>query len=300
MQPAPSQVASVIARWHSDMVPADAAAFTREVVARAAPATKARAKALLFAASRAASFAAGTGLELRAEVVFGPAVIERFIVASGRRFSAPTARTLRTNCRAIGRALATYPEPAPVRLPRERAKKPYTAEEISAYLGLADAQPTLARVIRAGALVCLGAGAGLVGAELSAVRGPDVACRSGGVVVDVAGRHPRAVPVLCRYQARLMTSAAFAGAGYLVGGTERSRRNVASGLVASLCGGADLARVDQARLRATWLAELALVLGLQAFMAAAGVDCSQRLGDIVSTLAPLAEAEAVKLLGGTS
>ena len=35
------------------------------------------------------------------------------------------------------------------------------------------------------------------------MRGPDVACRSGGVVVDVAGRHPRAVPVLCRYQARL-------------------------------------------------------------------------------------------------
>jgi hypothetical protein len=97
-----------------------------------------------------------------------------------------------------------------------------------------------------------------------------------------------------------VASATFAGPGYLVGGTEASRHNVASALVASLAGGTDLARLEQARLRATWLAELAQALGLQAFMAATGVDCSQRLGDIVSTLAPLSEAEAVGLLGGAS
>ena len=270
------------------------------MVARAAPASKDRAKAWLFAASRLACFALGAGVELRAEVVFCPPVIERFIVVNSRAFSAPTARTLRTNCRAIGRALAAYPEPAPVSLPRERAKKPYTAEDISAYLGLADAQPTVARAMRAAAVICLGAGAGLVGAELSAVRGPDVACRSGGVVVDVEGRHPRAVPVLCRYGARLVNCAAFAGTGYLVGGTERSRHNVASALVASLAGGTDLARLEQARLRSTWMTELAGAMGLGAFMAATGVDCSQRLGDIAASLPTLGEAETVALLGGTS
>ncbi len=300
MQAALPEVASVIARWHSDMVPADAAVFAREVVARAAPATKARAKALLFAASRAASFASGAGLELRAEVVFCPPVIERFIVASTRVFSAPRPARCAPTAGAIGRALAAYPEPAPVRLPRERAKKPYTAEEISAYLALAAAQPTPARAMRSAAVICLGAGAGLVGGELAGVRGPDVVARSGGVVVDVGGRRPRAVPVLSRYQSRLMRSAAFAGPGYLVGGTEASRHNVASALVASLCGGADLGRLEQARLRATWMSELAQALGLGAFMAATGVDCSQRLGDIVSTLAPLAEVEAVGLLGGRS
>lgn len=228
------------------------------------------------------------------------AVIERFIVANTRVFSAPTARTLRTNCRAIGRALAAYPEPAPVPLPRERAKKPYTAEEISAYLGLADAQPTPARAMRSAAVICLGAGAGLVGAELAGARGTDVVARSGGVVVDVGGRRPRAVPVLSRYGARLVRSATFAGPGYLVGGTEASRHNVASALVASLAGGTDLPRLDQARLRATWLSELARALGLQAFMAATGVDCSQRLGDIVAGLPALGEAESVALLGGAS
>ena len=291
---------AVIARWHSDSVPAEAALFAQEVVAQAAPATKDRAKAWLFAASRLAGFAIRAGLELRAEVVFCPPVIERFTVSAGRTVSAPTRRTLRTNCRAIGRALAAYPEPAPVPLPRERAKKPYAAEEISAYLALADAQGTLARAMRTAAVICLGAGAGLVGAELAQVRGPDVVARSGGVVVDVSGRHPRAVPVLSRYGARLLASAGFAGPGYLVGGTQRSRHNVASALVASLAGGTDLPRLEQARLRATWLSELAQAIGLGAFMAATGVDCSQRLGDIVSTLAPVAETEAVALLGGAS
>ena len=232
-------------------------------------------------------------------MVFCPAVIERFIVSAERAVSAPTRRTLRTNCRAIGRALVAYPEPAPVPLPRERAKKPYTVEEISAYLALADAQPTPARAMRTGAVICLGAGAGLVGADL-ARTGTDVACRSGGVVVDVKGRHPRAVPVLCRYGARLVNCAAFAGTGYLVGGTERSRHNVASALVASLAGGTDLARLEQARLRSTWMTELAGAIGLGAFMAATGVDCSQRLGDIAASLPTLGEAETVALLGGTS
>jgi integrase len=282
------------------MVPAQAASFAREVVAAARPASKARATALLFAASRAASFAQRAGLELRAEVVFGPAVIERFIVANARAFSAPTARTLRTNCRALGRALQAYPEPAPVRLPRERAKLAYTEREISAYLALCDAQPTLSRRLRAAALICLGAGAGLIGAELAQVRGTDVVARSGGVLVDVAGRHPRAVPVLGRYHARLVASAGWAGTGYLTGGTGQSRRNVSSALVASLSGGADLPRLEQARLRATWLAELAGLIGLPAFMAATGVDCSQRLGDIVARLPAWAEPEAVGLLGGAS
>ena len=37
---------------------------------------------------------------------------------------------------------------------------------------------------------------------------------------------------------------------------------------------------------------------LQAFMAVTGVNCSRRVGDIVSAVAPL--AEAVARLGGTS
>ena len=89
--------------------------------------------------------------------------------------------------------------PADTPLPRERAKAPYSPAEIAGYLALADAQPTAARRMRAAGLVCLGAGAGLIRADLRAVRGSDVICRSGGVIVAVRGARPRAVPVLARY-----------------------------------------------------------------------------------------------------
>jgi hypothetical protein len=67
--------------------------------------------------------------------------------------------------------------------------------------------------MRARGLVCLGAGAGLIRADLRAVRGTDVACRSGGVIVAVRSARPRAVPVLARYHGRLLAAHAWPGPG---------------------------------------------------------------------------------------
>ena len=53
------------------------------------------------------------------------------------------------------------------------------------------------------------------------------------------------------------------------------------------------------RLRATWLADCAGQIGLATFMHAAGITCSQRLGDLLTTLEPAGEAQAIRLLGGT-
>jgi integrase len=186
-----------------------------------------------------------------------------------------------------------------VPLPRERAKAPYSAAEIAAYLALADAQPTRGRRMRAGGLICLGAGAGLTGADLRGVRGSDIACRSGGVLVQVRGRRPRVVPVLSGYHDLLLASASYAGARLLTGGRDPGRRNVTTPLICSLAGGTGLPRLDTGRLRATWLAACAGHLGLATFMAAAGITCSQRLGDLIATLDPAGEAQAVALLGGT-
>ena len=71
-----------------------------------------------------------------------------------------------------------------------------------------------------------------------------------------------------------------------------------SPLTASLAGGRDLPRIEIARLRATWLCEVAGMIGLRAFMDAAGITCSQRLGDLVAGLLPRGEEEVVALLGG--
>jgi len=104
--------------------------------------------------------------------------------------------------------------------------------------------------------------------------------------------------VLARYHQRLLASAGAAGRALLVSAGSPVRKNVTTPLVASLAGGVGLPRLEVARLRATWLAEVASLVGLQAFMAAAGFSCSQRLGDIAARLPALGEEEAVALLGG--
>ena len=289
---------AAIASWRPRTVPEEAAAFAREVVARAAPTSRARAKALLFAASRAAGFSLDVGLELRPEVVFCPTVIERFIVANARAFSAPTARTLRTNCRALGRALQAYPEPAPVRLPRERAKKPYTASEISAYLALADAQPNPSRRMRP-----RGSSAWERGPAWSAPT-----CRAYGAATWPSARaawwwrwpaderaRSRSWPIsmnACWPPPPLPGRASWSGGPSVRGATSPP------------------AWSPRSRAGLTWLAwrspgyglpgwlKWRGLIGLGAFMGAAGVDVSQRLGDIAAGLAEVPEAQVVALLGG--
>jgi len=209
-------------------------------------------------------------------------------------------RTLRTSLRFIARQVVPHLDPADAPLPRERAKKPYTAGEIAGYLALAGAQPTAARQARAAGLICLGAGAGLIRSDLRNVRGTDICCRSGGVIVEVrGGRAPRAVPVLARYHAPLLPAAEFAGDNFLTGGTEPGRGNITNPLTRSLAGGGGLPALDTSRLRATWLADVARLPGLATFMHAAGITCSQRLGDIIAALDPAGgEEHAVTLLGG--
>jgi integrase len=153
--------------------------------------------------------------------------------------------------------------------------------------------------MHATALVCLGAGAGLIRGDLRNARGTDITARSGGVVVTVrAGRAPRVVPVLAGYREPLLESAAFAGGHLVIGGRDPARHNLANPLTASLAGGAGLPALDTSRLRATWLADVAQILGLATFMRAAGITCSQRLGDITAALDPGSEEHAVALLGG--
>jgi hypothetical protein len=289
--------AGYIASWRPSSVPPPAAVFARAVVGQAAPGGRERAKNLLWAAGKLAGYGLGLGLAPVPEVLLHPSVIERF-TAHAPGLTGVTRRTLRTNLRFLARAVVPQLCPADAPLPRERAKAPYSPAEIGGYLALADAQPTAARRMRAAGLVCLGAGAGLIRADLRAVRGTDICCRSGGVIVDVRGRRPRAVPVLARYHQRLLESAQFAGDQLVTGGTDPARHNITSPLAGSLAGGTGLPRLDTSRLRATWLADCAQLIGLAAFMHAAGITCSQRLGDITATLDPGGEAEAVALLGG--
>src|ERR1700689_683960 len=299
--------AGYIARWRPSSLPPQAAAFARDVIALVAPPEKERAKNLLWAAGKLAGFGIGLGLDAVPEVLLHPSVAERFTrCAPG--LSGVARRTLRTNLRFIARRVVPQLYPADMPLPREHAKAPYSPAEIAGYLALADAQPTPARRMRAAGRGCPGAGAGRIGAApragagvfpaaLRAVHGTDGTCRSGGVIVTVRGARPRAVPVLARYHGPLLAAAASAGTGLVCGGTDPRRRNITTPLIRTLAGGDGLPRLDTSRLRATWLADVADLLGLATFMHAAGITCSQRLGDLLAGLEPAGEQDAVRLLG---
>ncbi len=223
------------------------------------------------------------GLDPVPGVLLHPSVIERF-AATAPGLSGPARRTLRTSLRFIARLVVPALDPVAAALPRERSKIPYSDAEIAGYLALADVQPTQARRMRAAGLVCLGAGAGLIRGDLRQVRGSDVACRSGGLVVQVRGRRPRVVPAASRYHDLLLASAGFAGTHLVTGGCDPARRNLTTPLAGSLAGGTGLPRLDTSRLRATRLSDCAERLGLATFLHAARISCSQRLGDLTARL----------------
>jgi len=293
-----AEVARYIARWRPSSVSPQAAVFARDVIAKTGPQGRERAKNLLWAAGKLADYALGLGLDAVPEVVLHPSAVERFTrCAPG--LSAVARRTLRTNLRFTGRRVVPQLYPQDLPLPREQAKSPYSPVQIGGFLALADAQPTMERRMRAAGLVCLGAGAGLIRSDLRDVRGTDVTCRSGGVIVAVRGPRSRVVPVLARYHGRLLAAAESAGTALICGGTDPGRRNITNPLITALDGGGGLPRLDTSRLRVTWLRDAAELLGLATFMHAAGITCSQRLGDLVAGLEPAGETDAVRLLGAS-
>jgi integrase len=294
----PTRVEEAIEGFSPTSVCPVAGAFARSVVAQARPPSVARAKAFLFAAAKLGEFCVSIGIEPSPAMLLDEALVERFIMCGTEGRSAGTRRTLRTSLRSLARAIAPVVGPGATPLPRERAKAAYTQREIDTYLALAAAQPTRARRLRAGGLIALGAGAGLVGTDLRALRGVDVVARSGGLVVIVGGKKARVVPVLARYHDLLCASAAFARTRYVVGGRDPRRQNVTTPLISSLAGGIDLARLDAGRLRASWLMSCAEAIGLSSFMTAAGLTSSQRLGELAAITPPRSEAQTVALLGG--
>ena len=110
-----------------------AAAFARDVITRAGPEGRERAKNLLWAVGKFADYAASLGLDLVPGVVLHPSVAERFTrCAPG--LSPVARRTLRTQPRFIGLRVVPQLYPArSCRCPGSGTKQPYGPAEISGY-----------------------------------------------------------------------------------------------------------------------------------------------------------------------
>src|SRR5262249_55061593 len=162
-----------IAAWKPAPAPPPAAEFARAVVIAAGPGDRNRARALLRAAGTLATWAVPLGLEVSAAVLLHPPVTRGF-AAPAPGLTPPARRTMRASLRFAARKVVPHLHPADTPLPRERAKAPYVPAETGGYLALAAAQPAKARAMRAWALACPGAGAGLIRSDLRQVRGTGV------------------------------------------------------------------------------------------------------------------------------
>ena len=129
-----------IAGWRPSSVSPQAAAFTRDVVAAAAPEGRERAKNLLWTAAEArglrASAGPGPGARDRCSTV-GDRAVRALRTGPVRRGAPDPAHEPAVHRRRVVPQLY----PADVALPRERAKPPYSAAEIAGFLALAEDQP---------------------------------------------------------------------------------------------------------------------------------------------------------------
>ena len=296
---APVAAAAAIRAYAPASLSPAAAAFARAAAARAAPQTRERAKALLYAAGRLAAFGESVGMELCAEALLAEATIERF-VAHGLRGGLggdaahaedqPAGAGPRPSGRSAARPGAAAPRARQGPLLRRRRSTATCASRRPAHRGAADA--------RHGARLPGGRGGPRRGraappararreAALGRARGRGLGTQgAGGAGARRASRRPWRRPPASPGGATCSAGGSPAGA---TSATRWGRRSAPTPRCrAWRPGGCGRPGFASARSRS----------GLRAFMEAAGMRCSQRLGDLVAELPEVDERAAVALLGG--
>ncbi|MEX0665559.1 MAG: site-specific integrase [Acidimicrobiia bacterium] len=232
--------------------------------------------------------------------MFDPDTIERYITSKEASLSDAAARTYRPNLRRVARAVApTLQPPSPTKQRRARSKLPYSDIEVEGLIRLADNQRTQTRCRRLLTLLCLGLGAGLQPGEYQDLRDEDVFCRDRVVYVAVGGRRVRVIPVLEPYGKSLLKLSVVIPDAYLLGGAEHGdRRNSVHNVLNNVVGAGSLPVIELGRLRATWMTHHIQHLGLDAFLAGAGIDNSYAIFDLVAFLPPAAPSRVASFLKG--
>lgn len=191
-----------------------------------------------------------------------------------------------------------------ITVPRPTIKPPYSEPEMSQLVRVALTQPTAERSRKAALCIGLGAGAGLDSADLRGLRAAHIHDRGeDGVTIQVPGRTPRTVPVLARFEDLVRHGCNDMPRDALLLGRVEDRRNLAANALADVIVLGQCPRIEQSRLRSTWLAtQLRAAVPLAALLQAAGLRSARTLPDLLPYLPPLHPADAERALrrGGSS
>ena len=221
-----------------------------------------------------------------------PAAVIRRLVDEYTRVGMPdSSAKSRADRRARLRRIADKVNPEQAQDPgvavaRTSVKPPYTPRELRQIACVAQTQPTAEQRRKLSACVGLGAGAGLDSADLRHLRYDDVTVTpSGAVHVRVTGQRPRIVVLLREFEALVHRGLEGLQPGALVLGRDELRRNIAARAIGDAVVLGDCPRIEQARLRSTWLARLmSAPLPLAVILAAAGLGTARTLVDLLPYL----------------
>ncbi|MFP5255751.1 MAG: hypothetical protein ACLGI8_07885 [Acidimicrobiia bacterium] len=196
----------------------------------------------------------------------------------------------RDNRRSRLRKLAEHVNPGVTAPPRPPStgyvpiKAPYTATEEAAIVRLATTQPSSTMQRQLCAVVGLGLGAGLDSSDLRHLRVRDIDDRGdAGIIVAIPGKRSRVVFVRRDFEHLVRASIAAQRPGALVIGVKGDRRNVAGKIVEKATIIGDAPKLEQSRLRSTWLLWLLQQpVPLPVVMRAAGLTTARTLVDLVA------------------
>jgi hypothetical protein len=175
-----------------------------------------------------------------------------------------------------------------VSVARPAVKPPYTDSQIGVICRVAETQPTDVQRRNLSACVGLGAGAGLDSADLRHLRVGDITDHgTDGLLVNVPGPNARTVPVLEAFELLVRDGLGSRPAESLMLGRKEGRRNLAARVIGDAVVLGDCPRIEQSRLRATWLAQLMQhQVPLAVILRAAGLRSARTLTDLLPHLDP--------------
>jgi site-specific recombinase XerC len=173
-------------------------------------------------------------------------------------------------------------------IPRPAVRPPYSPAEMTALRRAAAEQPTLA--LQRGMCLCLGlgAGAGLSSADFRSLQRCHVEDRGpAGLLVQIPGAQPRRVPVLRWYEDLVRMGLDGLQTEELLLAGREDRRNLAARAVEKAVLHEHCPKVEQSRLRHTWLSHLlGASVPLRVLLTAAGLRSARTLTDLAALLPP--------------
>ncbi|TFB56757.1 site-specific integrase [Cryobacterium tagatosivorans] len=285
------------ARWERIQV------FVEDATAIAAPRCAYTQERLLVICGRFVDWAVNeAGLPLRADVLFRPEVVARYVSHPSLNLAATTRRNYRATLMRVSEVLLPdAPATAFKPLSAKDSMRPYTPNEEVRLENWARGQKSPERERNAMVLLSLSMGAGFWAGEILTARHEDFLFDEDGVLATVRGAKARYVPLLAKWEPWLQEAIADLHDGDFVFGdpSRQGSRNVVNEFIQRVGRTAKMPVPQTNRMRATWLVtHLANRTNMRALMRAGGVEKFENLARLLKFVPELDTVEYRRHLRG--